>query len=90
MSKGSGRRVSQVSIAQLDANWEAVFGKKDSPSDIECKVVDQPRTDIPMTGNKAVESFKALEGMGGCIVEGPTINLVCEYIRELEAKVKNL
>lgn len=89
MSKGCGRRRPQVSGSEFDSNWNAIFGKKDQSLDIECEVVDQEptRSDVPLKGSDAIESFKALEGMGGCIVEGNVISSVCRYIHELEAKV---
>ena len=92
MSKGCGRRRPQVSGDEFGSNWNAIFGKKDQPSDIDCMTTEQEsiRTDIPVKGLEAIESFKALEGMGGCIVEGNVINAVCQYIRELEEKAQEM
>ena len=85
MSKGSGRRRPQVDGNTISSNWDAIFGKKDQPSDIECSAVTE-RSDAPCEKDVWVRKFKALEGMGGAICEGPMISAVCAYLPSVKPR----
>lgn len=52
MSKGSGRRPSQVTMNEMDSNWDRIFGKKDiaTPNEMDENIVDNKNCDNESKG----------------------------------------
>jgi hypothetical protein len=41
MSKGDWQRKAQVSMAQVDSNWDTIFGKKDKDMQVRVSVTEE-------------------------------------------------